>query len=97
MTWQAGLEVGSSALVSAMAAAGLGVALVPATVVLNVPELHGVRLAIADLAPREVALTTRAGQAPSAATAVVAEIVARTARAAAESMPGCRPRAGVIA
>lgn len=93
VTWQAGLEVGSSALVSAMAAAGLGVALVPATVVPQLPELHGVRRPIADLAPREVALTTRAGLEPSAATTVIGEIVARTARAAARTMPGCRPRA----
>ena len=42
----------------------LGVALVPATVVLSVPELRGVRRPITDLAPREVALTTRAGQDP---------------------------------
>ena len=88
------IEVGSSALVSAMAGAGLGVALVPATAAPNSPELDGVRLPVSDLPPREVALTTRAGHAPSAAATVVAEILARTARSAATAMPGCRVRAG---
>lgn len=88
------IEVGSSALVSAMASAGLGVALVPATAAPSSPELDGVRLPISDLPPREVALTTRAGHAQSAAATVVAEILARTARSAASNMPGCRVRAG---
>lgn len=89
----AGLEVGSSALVSAMAAAGLGIALVPATAAPNSPELGGIRRPVTDLPPREVALTSRAGQTPSTATTVVADILARTARVAAETMPGCSVRA----
>ena len=87
---RASLEVGSSALVAAMAAARLGVALVPATAVLSLPELEGVRRPVVDLPPREVALTTRSASEPTSAVAAVTEIVAATARSAASTMPGCR-------
>ncbi|MEM7094683.1 MAG: LysR family transcriptional regulator [Actinomycetota bacterium] len=89
---RAPIEVGSSALVAAMAGKGLGVALVPATATHDSTEFGGRRVPIADLAPREVALTTRAGHPPSAAAGVVADIIVETARAAASTMPGCRVR-----
>lgn len=85
------LEVGSSALVGAMAAAGIGVALVPATAAQD-GQLGGLRRPVDGLPPREVALTTRAGHPPSAAAAVVADILVETARAAAGAMPGCKVR-----
>lgn len=86
-----GLEVGSSALVSAMAAVGVGVALVPATAAGDT-DGHAIRRPVQGLAPRQVALTTRAGRSPSPATSAIARILTRTCRDTVASMPGCRLR-----
>jgi len=87
------LEVGSSALVTAMAGAGLGVAVVPATAALSTaaaaPVAATKQFAIADLAPRQVAITTRSGTRASRALAAFSELLESTARARAVEMPGC--------
>lgn len=87
-----GLEVGSSTLVSALAGAGVGVALVPATVVSDQTN-RSVRKPIDGMAPRGVALTTRSSHQLSRAGAAIRSIIVRTARATAASMPGCHPLA----
>ena len=86
---RSGLEVGSSALVQAMAAAHIGVALIPATAASDGEGADLVIKPIADMAPRAVALTTRASIQPSRALQAVATILEQTAREAATSMPGC--------
>jgi len=86
-----GLEIGSSALVSAMAAVGVGVALVPATAAADANP-QAIRRRVHGLAPRQVALTTRSGRPPSPATAAMAKILTRTCRDTVASMPGCRLR-----
>jgi LysR family hydrogen peroxide-inducible transcriptional activator len=85
-----GLEVGSSTLVSALAGAGVGVALVPATV-LSDHTNRSVRTPITGMAPRGVALTTRSTHQLSRAGAAIRTIIERTARETAASMPGCHP------
>lgn len=92
LSLRVGIEVGSSALVSAMAAAGVGVALVPATASSNATPETARRLPIAGMAPRGVALTVRSGVQPSRAAAALREIIEQTAREAAASMPGCHVR-----
>ncbi len=83
------LEVGSSALVQAMAAAHVGVALVPATAASVRDGVDSVTKQIVDMPPRGVALTTRSAHHPSRALEAVAAIIQATAGAAAASMPGC--------
>jgi len=86
------LEVGSSALVQAMAAADVGVALIPATAAADGPNAAVVVRPIQDMAPRNVALTSRLAAQPSRARDAVAAIIEQTARDAAASMPGCHLR-----
>ena len=92
--FRVGLEVGSSALVCAMASAGVGVALVPATVQsssdANRPT---VRRTVSGMAPRVVALTARRDTPANRAVASIADIIVHTAKQAALSMPGCHIRA----
>lgn len=87
------LEVGSSALVRAMAAAHVGVALIPATAASDRDGLDCVVKPIVDMPPRAVALTTRSATSPSRALAAVAAIIEETAEAASISMPGCQSTA----
>jgi len=82
-------EVGSSALVQAMAAAKIGVALVPATAASDHEGSTSTVRQIVDIAPRGVALTMRSGGSASRAVEEVAAIIKATARQAARSMPGC--------
>lgn len=90
---RAGFEVGSSALVQAMAAAHVGVAVIPATAAADGGDANAVVKPIAGMEPRAVALTLRESNQPSRAVRAVAAIIERTARDAATSMPGCRPTA----
>lgn len=83
------LEVGSSALVRAMAVAHVGVALIPATAASDRNGPEGVVKAIADMPPRGVALTTRSTMQPSRALEAVATIIEQTALNTAADMPGC--------
>jgi len=71
-----------------MAAEGIGVALVPVTVI-GAPATSAVSRRVQGLPPREVALITRAGLSSGRAAEAVSSLVARTARDAAEAMPGC--------
>jgi len=84
-----GFEVGSSALVQAMAAAHVGVALIPATAASDRAAPGTAVRPIADMAPRNVALTSRIASQPSRAVLAVAEMISETAIEAALSMPGC--------
>jgi len=84
-----GLEVGSSALVQAMAAAHVGIALIPATAAASHPEQDSVVRQIDDMPPRDVALTIRTGTQSPRALDAVASIIAEIARTAARSLPGC--------
>jgi DNA-binding transcriptional LysR family regulator len=86
---RAALEVGSSALVQAMAAAHVGVALVPATAAADRRQQGSVVKEIDDMPPRGVALTTRSGTQPTRALQAVSVIIAEIARTAAQSLPGC--------
>ena len=86
-----GLEVGSSALVQAMANADVGVALIPATAASDASEQNTVVRPIDDMQPRDVVLMVKAAQQPSRAVRAVAESVEATARRAVSSMPGCHP------
>lgn len=86
---RAALEVGSSALVQAMAAAHVGVALVPATAAADRRQEKSVVKEIDDMPPRGVALTTRSGTQPTRALEAVSAIIAEIARTAAQSLPGC--------
>lgn len=88
---RAGFEVGSSALVQAMAAAHVGVAVIPATAAADGGNANAVVKPIVGMDPRAVALTLRESNQPSRAVRAVAAIIERTAREAATSMPGCRP------
>ena len=90
---RAGLEVGSSALVQAMAAAHVGVAVIPATAASDQENAEAVIRPIHDMAPRAVALTTRSSTQPSRALDAVAQIIEEVARTAATSMPGCHATA----
>ena len=85
---RAGLEVGSSALVQAMAAAHVGVALIPATAA-DQSDPNSVIKQIDDMAPRGVALTTARGTQPTRALQAFSSIIAEIARTAAQSLPGC--------
>ena len=84
------LEVGSSALVQAMAAAHVGVALVPATAAADRDSAEVAVRPISNMEPRDVALTMRRSAQPSRAVDAVAAITEQTARAAASTMPGCK-------
>ena len=84
-----GLEVGSSALVQAMAAAHVGVALIPATAAADHNERELVVKPISDMAPRRVALTTLSVSQPTRALEAVAFIIEEIAKDAAASLPGC--------
>ncbi len=84
------LQVGSSALVHAMATAHVGVALIPATAAHDRDGADCVIKAIVDMPPRRVALTTRSATNPTRALAAVAAIIEETAHAASISMPGCQ-------
>ena len=86
---RSGLEVGSSALVQAMAAAHVGVALIPATAAADRSEQNTVVKPIDTMAPRGVALTIRTGTQPTRALGAVASLIAEIARTAARSLPGC--------
>jgi len=83
------LEVGSSALVRAMAAAHVGVALIPATAAHDRDGPDCVVKDISDMPQRGVALTTRSALQPSRAIDAVATIIQETARDTVASMPGC--------
>lgn len=83
------LEVGSSALVRAMAAADVGVALIPATAAVDRDGLDCVVKAVRDMPRRGVALTTRTGMQRNRALEAVAAIIEQTARDTVGSMPGC--------
>ena len=93
----ASFEVGSSNLVQAMAAARVGVALVPATAAATDDQTVGsvattgtaIRR-IEDMPPRMVAITSRSSFQPSRAVVAVEAILADTARQAATSMTGCK-------
>jgi len=87
----ASFEVGSSALVQAMAAAHVGVAIVPATAAADGGDANAVVKPIGTMAPRAVTLTSRESNQPSRAVRAVASIIEQTAHEAATSMPGCRP------
>lgn len=84
-----GLEVGSSAMVQAMAAAGVGVAIVPATAASDSSNSTAITRPIEDMPPRRVALTTRRDAQPSRAQSAIFALVDHVARNAASSMPGC--------
>lgn len=86
---RSGLEVGSSALVQAMAAAHVGVALIPATAATDRPDQKSVVKPVDGMPPRGVALTIRSGTRPTRALDAVASLVAEIGRAAARSLPGC--------
>lgn len=92
---RAGLEVGSSALVQAMASADVGVALVPATAAVEDPAVATTVLPIVNMGPRQVALTRRASTQPSRALQAFSKILEETARAAARSMPRCHLTSGL--
>lgn len=87
---RSGLEVGSSALVQAMAAAHVGVALIPATAAADRPEQNSVVKQVEGMPPRGVALTVRADAQPTRALDAVGSLLAEIARAAAQSLPGCQ-------
>lgn len=88
-----GLQVGSSALVSAMASAGVGVALVPATAQRNDSTTQPTtRRTVSDLGPRSVALTSRRDTPMNRAMESIAGIIVTNAKQAARSMPGCHMR-----
>ena len=84
------LEVGSSALVQAMAAADVGVALIPATAAADRDSSEVAVRPISNMEPRAVALTMRRSAQPSRALDAVAAIIEQTARTAASTMPGCK-------
>jgi len=87
----AGFEVGSSAVVQAMANADVGVALIPATAAADRDNADAIVKAIDNMAPRRVGLATSEATEPSRALQAVSAIIEETARSAARSMPGCRP------
>ncbi len=82
------MEVGSSNLIVAMAAAGLGVALVPATAITD--NTGTVQRDITGLLPRRVELVARATPRTTTAVQAFATVVEDAARGAAATMPGCR-------
>ncbi len=83
------MEVGSSNLVVAMAAAGVGIALVPATAITD-PTGTTQRTPLG-LDPRRVALVTSAGPRTPTAVQALGAIIEETGRAASQHMPGCTP------
>ena len=85
----AALQVGSSALVQAMAAANVGIALVPATAAAGRNEQTSVVKDIDDMPPRDVALMARSSTQPARALQAVSAIIIEIARTAAASLPGC--------
>lgn len=85
----AGLEVGSSSLVQAMAGADVGVALIPATAAADHGGLDVAVRPIAGMAPRDVALSMRTTAQTDRATIAIHELLEQTAREAATWMPGC--------
>ena len=84
----AGYEIGSSNLVQAMAAANVGVALVPATAA-EVVTAGTVIRSIDHMPPRRVALAARSAGTHNQAIAAVEQLLIKTAKLAAASMPGC--------
>lgn len=96
LTLHPGLEVGSSALVQAMAAATVGVALIPATAASDRPDEATAVKRISDMAPREVALTSRSTTTPSRASNAIRAIIEEIARSKAQTMPGCSPVAARV-
>lgn len=85
-----GFDVGSSPLAAAMARAGVGVAIVPAGVEVLLDPSGTWRAPVVDMAPRPVALITRAKWPPRRAVAAFADVVIASARSAAASIPGGR-------
>lgn len=83
------LEVGSSTLVQAMAAADVGVALVPATAASDGTEDPTTVFPVVNMPPRRVALTSRRAAQPTRALEAVSAVIDGTARRAATTMPGC--------
>lgn len=83
------LEVGSSTLVQAMAAADVGVALVPATAASDRSEDPTTVAQVVNMPPRRVALTSRRSAQPTRALEAMSAIIDDTARQAAMTMPGC--------
>jgi len=84
------VQVGSSALVQAMAAADVGVALVPASAAEDNTDSATAIRPITNMAPRRVALTSLRSAQTTRAVEAIAAILEATAKEAATTMPGCQ-------
>lgn len=83
------MEIGSSELVQALAAAELGVAIVPATAATDGIAANTIVREIHDMTPRQVGLSVRTSGSDMRAVEAIEEMVIESTRLAAATMPGC--------